>query len=98
MDALLSTISSLLAGILPVPFSIFFRLCTMHFSSFLVAALATVALTSPIKEKRVKNFKFFGVNVSGGEWGADKIPGKLGTDYMWPSTSSIDVCPYTLAW
>jgi endoglucanase len=34
-------------------------------------------------------FKFFGVNESGAEWGT-AIPGVLGTDYTWPSPSSID--------
>ncbi|KAF9003957.1 endoglucanase [Cyathus striatus] len=35
-------------------------------------------------------FKFFGVNESGAEFGNTKIPGVLGTDYTWPSPSSID--------
>ncbi|KAF5327666.1 hypothetical protein D9619_004867 [Psilocybe cf. subviscida] len=35
-------------------------------------------------------FKFFGVNESGAEFGDGKIPGVLGTDYTWPSPSSID--------
>lgn len=36
-------------------------------------------------------FKFFGVNESGAEFGNQNIPGILGTDYTWPSPSSIDV-------
>ena len=36
-------------------------------------------------------FKFFGVNQSGAEFGNQNIPGVLGTDYTWPSPSSIDV-------
>ena len=36
-------------------------------------------------------FKFFGVNESGAEFGNTNIPGVLGTDYTWPSPSSIDV-------
>ena len=36
-------------------------------------------------------FKFFGVNQSGAEFGQQNIPGRLGTDYTWPSPSSIDV-------
>ncbi|KAI0782331.1 endoglucanase [Abortiporus biennis] len=35
-------------------------------------------------------FKFFGVNESGAEFGNANIPGVLGTDYTWPSPSSID--------
>ncbi|KAI0747325.1 endoglucanase [Irpex lacteus] len=35
-------------------------------------------------------FKFFGVNESGAEFGNNVIPGTLGTDYTWPSPSSID--------
>ncbi|KAL0961376.1 hypothetical protein HGRIS_006330 [Hohenbuehelia grisea] len=35
-------------------------------------------------------FKYFGVNQSGAEFGNNKIPGVLGTDYTWPSPSSID--------
>ncbi|KAH8112648.1 glycoside hydrolase [Phellopilus nigrolimitatus] len=35
-------------------------------------------------------FKFFGVNESGAEFGNTVIPGTLGTDYTWPSPSSID--------
>ncbi|KAF5382103.1 hypothetical protein D9615_004377 [Tricholomella constricta] len=35
-------------------------------------------------------FKYFGVNESGAEFGNGKIPGVLGTDYIWPAPSSID--------
>ncbi|GJE85681.1 glycoside hydrolase family 5 protein [Phanerochaete sordida] len=35
-------------------------------------------------------FKFFGVNESGAEFGNLNIPGVLGTDYTWPSPSSVD--------
>ncbi|QRV93546.1 Cellulase (glycosyl hydrolase family 5 protein) [Ceratobasidium sp. AG-Ba] len=35
-------------------------------------------------------FKYFGVNQSCAEFGQTKIPGVLGTDYTWPSKSSID--------
>ncbi|CAL1715810.1 unnamed protein product [Somion occarium] len=35
-------------------------------------------------------FKYFGVNESGAEFGQTTIPGVLGTDYTWPSPSSID--------
>jgi hypothetical protein len=36
-------------------------------------------------------FKYFGVNESGAEFGNTNIPGVLGTDYTWPSPSSVDV-------
>ncbi|QRV85151.1 Cellulase (glycosyl hydrolase family 5 protein) [Ceratobasidium sp. AG-Ba] len=35
-------------------------------------------------------FKYFGVNQSCAEFGQSKIPGVLGTDYTWPSKSSVD--------
>ncbi|PVF96643.1 putative cellulase precursor [Serendipita vermifera] len=35
-------------------------------------------------------FKYFGVNESSAEFGNTKIPGVLGTDYTWPSPSSVD--------
>ncbi|KAG9057832.1 hypothetical protein FS842_003594 [Serendipita sp. 407] len=35
-------------------------------------------------------FKYFGVNESSAEFGSNNIPGTLGTDYTWPSPSSID--------
>ncbi|KAH9933594.1 endoglucanase [Epithele typhae] len=35
-------------------------------------------------------FKHFGVSESGAEFGNGKIPGVLGTDYTWPSPSSVD--------
>ncbi|OJT01771.1 Endoglucanase 3 [Trametes pubescens] len=35
-------------------------------------------------------FKLFGVNESGAEFGNNVIPGALGTDYTWPSPTSID--------
>ncbi|PVF96644.1 putative cellulase precursor [Serendipita vermifera] len=35
-------------------------------------------------------FKYFGVNESSAEFGQNKIPGVLGTDYTWPSPSSVD--------
>ena len=41
--------------------------------------------------KKRSNFWFAGVNESGAEFGSGNIPGKLGTDYTWPLTSSVDV-------
>lgn len=59
----------------------------MRSTNILVALVtATLALAAPAKEKRVKNFTFFGVNESGAEFGASNLPGVLGTDYTWPVT------------
>ncbi|KAI0030131.1 glycoside hydrolase superfamily [Vararia minispora EC-137] len=69
-----------------------------------VAALATPTPTTQDAPSRVltarqaagtcsgalTKFKFFGVNESGAEFGNQNIPGVLGTDYTWPSPSSID--------
>ncbi|PVF96642.1 putative cellulase precursor [Serendipita vermifera] len=38
----------------------------------------------------VTKFKYYGVNESCAEFGNANIPGVLGTDYTWPSPSSID--------
>ncbi|KDQ10377.1 glycoside hydrolase family 5 protein [Botryobasidium botryosum FD-172 SS1] len=35
-------------------------------------------------------FKYFGVNQSSAEFGEGKIPGVLGTDYTWPTRTSVD--------
>lgn len=42
------------------------------------------------KSKRKTGFLFTGVNESGAEFGGTNLPGKLGTDYIWPLTSTID--------
>nr|CDJ79817.1 endocellulase precursor [Leucoagaricus gongylophorus] len=47
---------------------------------------STDALCSATRTK----FTYFGVNQSGAEFGDGKIPGVLGTDYTWPSPTSID--------
>jgi hypothetical protein len=61
----------------------------MHFSNLLVlASTAVLAVAAPSTglKKRVKTFKFFGVNESGAEFGNTAIPGQLGKDYTWPLT------------
>jgi len=58
---------------------------------FLLASSTALAVAAPWRlGKRVKNFKFFGVNESGAEFGNGNIPGALGTDYTWPLNSTID--------
>lgn len=61
-----------------------------------VVTTKTTTTTSPTSgssngscSNRTK-FKYFGVNESGAEFGDGKWPGVLGTDYTWPSPSSID--------
>ncbi|PVH89056.1 glycoside hydrolase family 5 protein [Cadophora sp. DSE1049] len=57
----------------------------------LVASTAVLAVAAPSdKEKRAKNFQFFGVNESGAEFGNGNLPGTLNKDYIWPPTSTID--------
>jgi endoglucanase len=51
---------------------------------FLTSILALAVAAPSQKEKRVKNFKWFGVNESGAEFGAGNLPGTLGKDYTWP--------------
>ena len=64
----------------------------MHLSSLLPVFLGALSLThaSPLK-KRVKNFQWFGINESGAEFGQTNLPGTLGTDYTFPSNTSISV-------
>ena len=64
----------------------------MRFSqSIAAAALLSLAVAAPVsKDKRVSKFKWFGANESGAEFGT-ALPGVLGTDYTWPSTSTIHV-------
>ncbi|KAJ5890616.1 endo-beta-1-4-glucanase B [Penicillium subrubescens] len=56
----------------------------------LLAASAALALASPQgHSKRASSFTWFGVSESGAEFGQAHIPGVLGTDYTWPTTSTI---------
>lgn len=60
----------------------------MKFSTALLLAVASAAIASPAR-KRASNFVWIGANESGAEFGQGKIPGVLGTDYTFPSTSAI---------
>jgi endoglucanase len=53
----------------------------------LVGALCTTAAPT-----HKHHFRFLGVDESGAEFGGQNLPGTLGTDYIWPSTTSINVC------
>lgn len=54
----------------------------MHFSTLLLTiGTLTLVASSPL-EKRVSRFKYFGVNLSGAEWGQQNIPGTKNTDYV----------------
>ncbi|TCD60013.1 hypothetical protein EIP91_010912 [Steccherinum ochraceum] len=48
------------------------------------------APTSSICPGATTKFSLFGVNESGAEFGNTVVPGVLGTDYTWPSPSSVD--------
>ncbi|ESK89100.1 glycoside hydrolase family 5 protein [Moniliophthora roreri MCA 2997] len=52
----------------------------------------TVTAPAPLASEctDAHTFTYFGVNESGAEFGNQNIPGELGTDYTWPSPSSID--------
>lgn len=65
----------------------------MRFFTFCIAAgTASLALAAPLERsnKRTSKFQFFGVNESGPEFGTSNIPGTYGTDYIWPTLSTID--------
>ena len=70
----------------------------MHFSILLAAATVFGLATSGPLGKRASKFKWFGVNESGAEFGQGNIPGVLGTDYTFPSNSSIQVVSSTCWW
>ncbi|KAJ5930628.1 endo-beta-1-4-glucanase B [Penicillium verhagenii] len=58
--------------------------------ALLLAASAALALAGPQgHSKRASSFVWFGASESGGEFGSGDIPGALGTDYIWPDTSTI---------
>ncbi|CAI7622283.1 unnamed protein product [Penicillium palitans] len=64
----------------------------MRYNSLLTIAGATglvLAAPSPSLSKRVSSFVWFGANEAGAEFGSGNIPGDLGTDYIWPSTLTI---------
>ncbi|KAJ5081216.1 hypothetical protein N7456_013454 [Penicillium angulare] len=58
--------------------------------TLLLAATAALAHAAPhVKSKRASSFTWFGASESGAEFGSGNIPGVLGTDYIWPDTSTI---------
>lgn len=52
--------------------------------SLVAAALAAGA--------SAQEFMWTGTNQAGAEFGEDTLPGRLGKEYIWPETGSIDVC------
>jgi endoglucanase len=76
----------------------------MQFPSILLGfAIVSTILASPAPNgdpapnersvntsKKRSNFWFAGVNESGAEFGSGTLPGVLGTNYIWPLTSSVD--------
>jgi endoglucanase len=64
----------------------------MRFTDFLLASAgASLALAAPHTTRAKGKFLFTGSNESGGEFGEGNLPGTLNKDYIWPTTSSIDV-------
>ncbi|CAI7595443.1 unnamed protein product [Penicillium viridicatum] len=64
----------------------------MRYTCLLTIAGATglvLAAPSPSPPKGASSFVWFGANEAGAEFGSGNIPGELGTDYIWPSTSTI---------
>ncbi|KAJ5711457.1 hypothetical protein N7488_005613 [Penicillium malachiteum] len=58
--------------------------------ALLLTASAGLALAAPhAKAKRDSSFVWFGTSESGAEFGSEDIPGVLGTDYIWPDTTTI---------
>lgn len=52
---------------------------------FITAALLGAASAA------AQEFIFTGTNEAGGEFGESVLPGELGTHYIWPDASTIDV-------
>ncbi|KAM0548159.1 hypothetical protein ACHAPJ_010080 [Fusarium lateritium] len=69
----------------------------MRFTDILLASAgASLALAVPCtKRASTGKFIFTGSNESGGEFGEGNLPGKLNTDYIWPTTDSIDTLAST---
>ncbi|KGO74899.1 Glycoside hydrolase, superfamily [Penicillium italicum] len=64
----------------------------MRYTSLLtIAGIIGLVLAAPgpSLSKRASSFVWFGANEAGAEFGSGNIPGELGTDYIWPSTSTI---------
>lgn len=57
---------------------------------FTAAGLAALAFAAPASRKRSGKLQFVGVNESGPEFGESNLPGVYGTDYYWPTLSTID--------
>jgi endoglucanase len=55
---------------------------------FTLAIVLLVHSQSPVEEKR--SVSLTGVNIAGGDFGADHVPGIFGQDYIYPEHSSID--------
>ncbi|RAL08217.1 putative endoglucanase [Aspergillus homomorphus CBS 101889] len=58
---------------------------------FSVWALLLSQVWAAPQAKRSSNFLWLGSNESGAEFGQANIPGKLGTDYIWPDADKIKV-------
>ncbi|KAA8647413.1 hypothetical protein EYZ11_006082 [Aspergillus tanneri] len=63
----------------------------MKFSCLIVAAAAVSAIIAPLdkKQKSDSALEWVGTNESGGEFGQNSIPGKYGTEFIFPDHSTI---------
>ncbi|KAJ5919801.1 hypothetical protein N7454_009636 [Penicillium verhagenii] len=61
----------------------------MRLGHFALLAAASVSASPLKKAKKTSSFEWFGANESGAEFGTDVFPGVYGTDYIFPSTSTI---------
>ncbi|KAI6826464.1 endo-beta-1,4-glucanase [Hortaea werneckii] len=67
----------------------------MHLTPLLYTSLAlgtafAVPVSDPSIDKRAGNFKFFGVNEAGPEFGNQNLPGVYNKDYVFPTLSTYD--------
>jgi endoglucanase len=53
-----------------------------------VALCCAILTTAP--EAAEKSVQYAGVNIAGGDFSADKLPGTYGTDYIYPDPTTID--------
>ncbi|QDS70109.1 hypothetical protein FKW77_005230 [Venturia effusa] len=64
--------------------------------SFLFVLLAGLAAAQPVDQvlpraaNATRNFKFFGINQSGPEFGENTIPGLKNKEYVWPNLTTTD--------
>ncbi|KAI5776409.1 glycoside hydrolase superfamily [Geopyxis carbonaria] len=68
---------------------LFSQLVTFSLAALAAGAAMNLDTRATCDGTRTK-FKYFGVNEAGAEFGNNVVPGVLGTNYIWPTTTSID--------